>query len=553
VSETGKSQHVLILRKAAVRFALLLIICSALGVLVERMILQDALLQMRVEAQKEMGSLRISIEGVLNNNTQRVQGLVGYVVDSPDVSQDSFSSVASFLIGKDEGLIRNIALAKDLVVSHIYPTAGNEAALGLDYRKDRIQWPAVQQSIEQNKITLAGPLELAQGGMGLITRYPIYRDNSQGKPDLWGIASLVIDYQRFLEAIQISSYSQIYDIALVGSDAKGMSGPPFWGTMEGMPKAPIDVDVYVPGGKWVIIAAPKGGWPRVSSKVWYIVAASIFVFCIGCAVILGTVRFEVAMVESAQELELSRNDAEWARMQAEQANRAKSLFLANMSHELRTPLNAIIGFSEIMSHELMGKIGNERYKAYAMDIYNSSNHLMEVLSDILDITRIESGDLELNETVIAPDYLVKSALRLISDPMDKKAVKLEVTVPEALPNISVDARLMRQVLVNTIQNAIKYTYPNTTISITAHVPEQGGVAFCVLDHGPGIPSEDLERILEPFIQIRPTAEVTFEGAGLGLPIAKKLMEVHGGSLNIDSVVGQWTRVTLTIPPSRIVT
>jgi len=126
-------------------------------------------------------------------------------------------------------------------------------------------------------------------------------------------------------------------------------------------------------------------------------------------------------------------------------------------------------------------------------------------------------------------------------------------VPEALPNISVDARLMRQVLVNTIQNAIKYTHPNTTISITAHVPEQGGVAFCVLDHGPGIPSEDLERILEPFIQIRPTAEVTFEGAGLGLPIAKKLMEVHGGSLNIDSVVGQWTRVTLTIPPSRIVT
>ena len=258
MSEAGKSQHVLILRKAAVRFALLLIICSALGVLVERMILQDALLQMRVEAQNEMGSLRISIEGVLNNNTQRVQGLVGYVVDSPDVSQDSFSSVASFLIGKDEGLIRNIALAKDLVVSHIYPTAGNEAALGLDYRKDRIQLPAVQQSIEQNKITLAGPLELAQGGMGLITRYPIYRENSQGKPDLWGIASLVIDYQRFLEAIQISSYSQIYDIALVGSDAKGNSGPPFWGTLEGMPKAPIDVDVYVPGGKWVIIAAPKG-------------------------------------------------------------------------------------------------------------------------------------------------------------------------------------------------------------------------------------------------------------------------------------------------------
>tara|TARA_R100001143_G_scaffold63514_1_gene71180 strand:+ start:22725 stop:24413 length:1689 start_codon:yes stop_codon:yes gene_type:complete len=553
VPEIRESQHFLILRKAVVRFALLFIICAALGLLVERIILQDTVLQMRVEAQKQMGSLRVAIERVLNNNVQRVQGLVGYVIDSPDVSQESYSNVASFLIGKDNTLIRNIALSKDLIVTHIHPVEGNESSLGLDYRQDRVQWPVVQQSIEQNKIILAGPLELEQGGLGLIARYPIYRDNVEGQPqDLWGIASLVIDYPRFLDEIQISQYSQTYNIALFGRDASGMSGPPFWGTMADMPKAPIDVDVYVPGGKWVIRAAPKGGWPGVSSKVWYIVATSIFVFGVGCAVILGSVRFEVAMVKSARELELSRNDAERARMQAEQANRAKSLFLANMSHELRTPLNAIIGFSEIMSHELMGKIGNERYKAYAMDIYNSSNHLMEVLSDILDITRIESGDLELNETVIAPNYLVETALRLISDPLEKKAVKLEVAVPDALPNITVDARLMRQVLVNTIQNAIKYTHPNTTISITAHAPEQGGVAFCVLDHGPGIPSEDLERILEPFIQIRPTAEVTFEGAGLGLPIAKKLMEVHGGRLNIDSVVGQWTRVTLTIPPSRIV-
>ncbi len=551
--EIRESQHFLILRKAVVRFALLFIICAALGLLVERIILQDTVLQMRVEAQKQMGSLRVSIERVLNNNVQRVQGLVGYVIDSPEVSQESYSNVASFLIGKDNTLIRNIALSKDLIVTHIHPVEGNESSLGLDYRQDRVQWPVVQQSIEQNKIILAGPLELEQGGLGLIARYQIYRDNVEGQPqDLWGIASLVIDYPRFLDEIQISQYSQTYDIALFGRDASGMSGPPFWGTMADMPNAPIDVDVYVPGGKWVIRAAPKGGWPGVSSKVWYIVATSIFVFGVGCAVILGSVRFEVAMVKSARELELSRNDAERARMQAEQANRAKSLFLANMSHELRTPLNAIIGFSEIMSHELMGKIGNERYKAYAMDIYNSSNHLMEVLSDILDITRIESGDLELNETVIAPNYLVETALRLISDPLEKKAVKLEVAVPDALPNITVDARLMRQVLVNTIQNAIKYTHPNTTISITAHAPEQGGVAFCVLDHGPGIPSEDLERILEPFIQIRPTAEVTFEGAGLGLPIAKKLMEVHGGRLNIDSVVGQWTRVTLTIPPSRIV-
>ena len=551
--EIRESQHFLILRKAVVRFALLFIICAALGLLVERIILQDTVLQMRVEAQKQMGSLRVSIERVLNNNVQRVQGLVGYVIDSPEVSQESYSNVASFLIGKDNTLIRNLALSKDLIVTHIHPVEGNESSLGLDYRQDRVQWPVVQQSIEQNKIILAGPLELEQGGLGLIARYPIYRDNVEGQPqDLWGIASLVIDYPRFLDAIQISQYSQTYNIAMFGRDASGMSGPPFWGTMADMPNAPIDVDVYVPGGKWVIRAAPKGGWPGVSSKVWYIVATSIFVFGVGCAVILGSVRFEVAMVKSARELELSRNDAERARMQAEQANRAKSLFLANMSHELRTPLNAIIGFSEIMSHELMGKIGNERYKAYATDIYNSSNHLMEVLSDILDITRIESGDLELNETVIAPNYLVETALRLISDPLEKKAVKLEVAVPDALPNITVDARLMRQVLVNTIQNAIKYTHPNTTISITAHAPEQGGVAFCVLDHGPGIPSEDLERILEPFIQIRPTAEVTFEGAGLGLPIAKKLMEVHGGRLNIDSVVGQWTRVTLTIPPSRIV-
>ena len=146
--EIRESQHFLILRKAVVRFALLFIICAALGLLVERIILQDTVLQMRVEAQKQMGSLRVAIERVLNNNVQRVQGLVGYVIDSPDVSQESYSNVASFLIGKDNTLIRNIALSKDLIVTHIHPVEGNESSLGLDYRQDRVQWPVVQQSIE---------------------------------------------------------------------------------------------------------------------------------------------------------------------------------------------------------------------------------------------------------------------------------------------------------------------------------------------------------------------------------------------------------------------
>ncbi|MDF1749552.1 MAG: ATP-binding protein [Alphaproteobacteria bacterium] len=509
-------------------------------------------MQARADAMKRLGSLRIAIERVLNYDVQRARGLVGYVINNPSVTNESFSKVARYLIGNDTKLIRNISLAQGYVVSHVYPYETNAAVLGIDYHDIPEQWPMVQHTVQQNAVTLAGPVKLVQGGTGLIARYPVFLNDEVTEPRaLWGLASLVIDYHNFLEYIHVSNYQAEFDLALFGADATGMDRDPFLGNVSIMEKSPVSVEVLVPGGSWVIVALPKGGWPSYSGHLWHVVILMIVVFGIGSAIVLTSVRFESALVKSAKALELSRNEAKRAQIQAEQANRTKSLFLANMSHELRTPLNAIIGFSEIMSHELMGKIGNDRYKGYATDIYNSSNHLMEVLSDILDITRIESGDLELNETTIAPSYLMETAVRLIRDPFEKKGLTLDIHVPDTLPDIQVDARLMRQVLVNTIENAIKYTHADTVISITAEMTNPGGVTFSIRDAGPGIPFEEQARILEPFVQIRPTAEVTFEGAGLGLPIAKKLMEAHGGSLSITSEFGQWTCVTLTVPSARV--
>jgi signal transduction histidine kinase len=244
-------------------------------------------------------------------------------------------------------------------------------------------------------------------------------------------------------------------------------------------------------------------------------------------------------------------DLKIARDQAESANRAKTEFLATMSHELRTPLNAIIGFSEIIQTETLGPIGSDRYRDYAGDIHKSGQHLLDLINDILDISKVESGLDELHEVDIEIPALARSVWRLIQQRAQTQGVRLILELPEAPPPLRADLRKLKQILVNLISNAIKFTEAGGEVAMKVWCGEDDGYLFQIADTGIGIAREDIPKALSQFGQVESTLSRRHEGTGLGLPLAKALVELHGGSLDLQSQPGVGTTITARFPAERI--
>ncbi|MDE2513996.1 MAG: PAS-domain containing protein, partial [Alphaproteobacteria bacterium] len=239
-----------------------------------------------------------------------------------------------------------------------------------------------------------------------------------------------------------------------------------------------------------------------------------------------------------------------AKEAAESANRSKSLFLANMSHELRTPLNAIIGFSEVMQGEMIGPLGDRRYLAYAHDIHDAGAHLLEIISDILDMSKIEAGKFELDAEWIDLGELIDGVLHMVRARAREAGLTLHAAAA-GLPPVFCERRALRQVLLNLIGNAIKFTPAGGRIDVAAKVTADGGVAVVVTDTGVGIAPQNIPLALTPFGQIDLTLSRAHGGVGLGLPLSQRLAELHGGRLEIASTVGSGTTVSVTLPPERV--
>ncbi|MBM3547486.1 MAG: PAS domain S-box protein [Alphaproteobacteria bacterium] len=242
-----------------------------------------------------------------------------------------------------------------------------------------------------------------------------------------------------------------------------------------------------------------------------------------------------------------------ARDRAESSNRAKSAFLANMSHELRTPLNAILGFSEVMEQQLLGPIGNSRYVTYATDIRWSGNHLLQLINDVLDLSKIEAGRADLTEEVLDVPSLARDCIRLLDERAREAGVLWREVIPIRLPAIKADARGVRQILLNLLTNAVKFTPAGGTVTIEAAQEKDGELALTVADTGTGIPESEIVHIFEPF-RYRSNALVSRvkEGTGLGLSICKRLIEMHGGTIELRSRVDRGTTVTIRFPRNRVV-
>lgn len=267
----------------------------------------------------------------------------------------------------------------------------------------------------------------------------------------------------------------------------------------------------------------------------------------------GTLLFFEGSMEDVDQRKKAEIALKEAKVMSDLANRAKSEFLANMSHELRTPLNSVIGFSEIIKNEAFGELPNKEYKEYATDIYESGNNLLKVINEILDVSRIEAGERTLNETAINAQQIIRSCLNLMETKLKANGMRVENKVTDSLVSFIGEAQAVKQMLLNLMSNAIKFSPPNSFMMVDAEVDSKGRLRLSVTDTGIGLTDEELEKALSPFGQVDTEHKRSKSGTGLGLTLVKSLIELHGGELEIVSQKGIGTTATLIFPAKRVAT
>jgi len=259
-----------------------------------------------------------------------------------------------------------------------------------------------------------------------------------------------------------------------------------------------------------------------------------------------SIRTDITALKERQEDLASRQ------RRADSANRAKTDFLLTMSHELRTPLNAIIGFSEVMKQQLRGPLGDERYVDYASDIHDSARHLLAVINNILDISRIEAGRLELDEQAVVIDDEIDKALRLVEDDARAANIVLARDIEDGLPLLLGDPHKIQQIVINLVNNAVRYMQDSGQITVSARRDDGGGIVLAVADDGNGMSRDDVERVISPFVRLSNPMIRQHDGTGLGLPLVKALVELHGGRFSLTSDIGKGTTGTAVFPRSRVI-
>jgi two-component system cell cycle sensor histidine kinase PleC len=317
------------------------------------------------------------------------------------------------------------------------------------------------------------------------------------------------------------------------------------------------------GALIVTFALPVGVFAIVASRPWMPVEALMAALLIASlpffTYVAGHMYKSALMLLSFRtekdaliaELETAKSMSDEARRRAEEANLAKSRFLASMSHELRTPLNAILGFSEVMADEVLGPLQNDTYRDYARDIHNSGEHLLNLINEILDLSRIEAGRYQLNEEPLELVELVEECCRMMELRARNKGLRIAQQFQPGMPRLFADERSIRQIMLNLMSNAVKFTPSGGEIRVRVGWTAGGGQYVAVKDNGPGIPPEEIPVVLSAFGQGAIAIKSAEQGTGLGLPIVQGLAELHGGELQLHSKLREGTEAIVVFPPARV--
>ncbi|MFT3817491.1 MAG: response regulator [Rubrivivax sp.] len=548
---------------------LLALVLLGLGLAGERLNDQRHQLASRAEVLGRLVELRERLNGELVSDLQLIRGLISVINLDPGLDQQRFEkAVQPLLDGRTH--LRNIGAAPGMVIRLMVPLAGNERAIGLDYRQNPTQAEAADRARRTRQVVLAGPLPLVQGGNGLIARLPIYlRDHDGGGERFWGLVSAVIDSDKLFRSAGLLDEALDVEVAIRGVDANGAAGAVFLGRPELFGQSPVLADVVLPQGSWQMAALPRGGWRAHAAALWWLRAAYALLAAGVLAAFIGLVRSreraEAALARSVRDV-AARKDAEAelarhrdhleeqvsqrtaqlaaAKEAAEAASVAKLLFLANMSHEIRTPLNAITGMAYLIRHA-----GVSAEQARRLDTLEAaSRHLLQVINAILDLSKIESGRFELARRPVDPQALVDDVGQMLRDTVQARGLRWvsEVRVPPQ-PLLGDPTRL-QQALLNYAANAVRFTRFGEVVvrvCIEAETAERLCLHFEVQDTGVGIDEATLARLFNAFEQADNSSTRAHGGTGLGLVITRRLAERMGGAAGAESAPGRGSRFWFT--------
>lgn len=466
--------------------------------------------------------------------------LGNYISAGENLDENTFSELAE-KIPNEDGVIKAFELAPEGIVTDIYPKQGNEGAFGLDMLQEHERKKDAILARDSGKYTIGGPYQLKQGGTGALLFNPVYQDNNSEQGEFWGFVILVIDWERFIGEINLDYLSDADFCYRIWTYDRGSSDRIILAESQGdMLDNILTVECAVPNNTWYFDIIPSEGWSPRSYWIMCIVISYVF------SLLIATVFYLISSKkyrERQYEAELEKS-AE----QAKNANEAKTRFLFNMSHDIRTPMNAIVGFSGLLEKNLQ----NERKaKEYLEKIQSSSNLLLRIINQVLEMTRIESGTAVLQLKAEDMDALFHRVNTVFEEDVRKKNLQYHAVLDVRHHYVVCDQTKLQEIMLNIISNAIKYTPEGHSIYVEVHEavsenPSKIRYIFSCEDTGIGMSEEYLPHIYEEFSREHSTTENKVPGTGLGLPIIKSMIELMGGSIQVESRQGIGTKFTIDL-------
>ncbi len=527
-------QNVIVKRAVLVFILMFLVLLAALAFFTRSIVMREQL-----KASYTAEATVANVEAQLNRYLAESELLKSIVESGYEISDSDFAALSKLMYNED-GIIKAVELAPNGVVRSVYPKASNADVLGLNMLRHPERKVEASLAKESGQYTIAGPFQLVQGGTGALLFDPIYTTGADGSQKYWGFSVLVLDWESFLDEIQIDKLQDASYEYLIWKE--GHNGERIVIAQGDRPVGPntLEVACAVPNDTWYFEIRPATGWITPTQEAFDV----LLLLVLPALAAAGYWQFELRRYKDA----VHAAELEKSAQEARAANEAKTRFLFNMSHDIRTPMNAIIGFSELLEKHIDEK---DKVLDYTEKIRSSSAFLLSLINYVLEMARIESGKAVLKEEPGDLCALMQTLSDVFEPSVQQKKLTCTYHTDVEHPYIVSDRTKVREILLNVISNAIKYTPEGGHIAMSvkelpAEKPKTGRYTFTVQDDGIGMSEEYLPHIFEEFTREHTSTESKVIGTGLGLPIVKALVEWMHGSIDVQSKLGAGTTVTITL-------